>query len=391
MFPRIGVRSAPDAALGSRGDADGAMNRCAVAFGLLAATVFLAGAAPAAVTSSPLVGREWSRLPTTRKVVALTFDCGGSSAGVPSVLATLKREHVAATFFVTGRWAEVYPAETRSIATAFPVGNHTYGHADLTGLSDAAARAQILDGQTTVARVAGLETRPLFRFPYGARDARTRGIAASLGYGSVYWTVDTLGWEGRSAGDTSAIVRRVLDHLAPGEIVLMHVGAATDGSTLDADALPAVVAAVRARGYGFATAADFSSVYTQVVDDATRGRFSASAAWRRSTAHTTQRYGSSLRHATRTTKADPARFVVHVPARGRYLVYGRWPAASDHNPATAFLFGDQTVRVDQRRNGGVWTYLGIALLNAGERTISVSRSSTTKGYVVADAVKIVRR
>ncbi|HSC49685.1 MAG TPA: polysaccharide deacetylase family protein [Gaiellaceae bacterium] len=367
------------------------MNRCAAAFGLLAFTVFLAGAAPAAVKSSPLVGKEWSRLPTTRKVVALTFDCGGNSAGVGSILATLKKEHVAATFFVTGRWAEVYPAETRSLAAAFPVGNHTYDHADLTALSDNAARAQILDGQTTVARVAGVETRPLFRFPYGARDARTREIAASLGYGSLYWTVDTLGWKGRSAGDKGAIVRRVLDHLAPGEIVLMHVGAATDGSTLDADALPAVVSALRARGYGFATAVDSSSVYTQAVDDATRGRFAASTAWRRSTAHATQRYGSSLRHAARTTSADPARFTVHVPARGRYLVYARWPAASDHNPATAFVFGHHTVRVDQRRNGGVWTYLGIELLKAGERTISVSRSSTSKGYVIADAVKIVRR
>jgi peptidoglycan/xylan/chitin deacetylase (PgdA/CDA1 family) len=367
------------------------MNRCAAALGLLAATVLLSGAAPAAVQHSPLVGREWSRLPTTRKVVALTFDCGGNAAGVPSMLATLKSEHVAATFFVTGRWAEVYPAEARSIAAAFPVGNHTYSHPDLAELPDAAVRAQILDGQTTIARIAGLETRPLFRFPFGARDARTRAIAASLGYGSVYWTVDTLGWQGRSAGGTESIVKRVLDHLAPGEIVLMHVGAANDGSTLDADALPSLVAAVRARGYGFATAVDSSSTYTQVVDDATHGHFFASGAWRRSTAHATQRYGSSLRHAARSSSADPARFVVHAPARGRYLVYARWAAASDHNSATAFLFGSQRVRVDQRRNGGVWTYLGIELLNAGDRTISVSRSSSAKGYVVADAVEIVRR
>lgn len=367
------------------------MNRCAAALGLLAATVFLSAAAPAAVRRSPLVGQEWSRLPTARKVVALTFDCGGNAAGVPSVLSTLKREHVAATFFVTGRWAEVYPVETRSIAAGFPVGNHTYGHPDLTGLSDAAVRAQILDGQTTIARIAGLETRPLFRFPFGARDARTRAIAASLGYGSVYWTVDTLGWEGRSAGGTAAIVKRVVDHLAPGEIVLMHVGAANDGSTLDADALPALIAAVRAHGYGFATAVDSSSSYTQVVDDATRGHFFASAAWRRSTAHATQRYGTSVRHAARSSSTDAARFVVHAPARGRYLVYARWAAASDHNPTTAFLFGSQRVRVDQRHNGGVWTYLGIELLNAGDRTISVSRSSTARGYAVADAVKIVRR
>ena len=234
------------------------MNRCAAALGLLAATVFLSGAAPAAVQRSPLAGREWSRLPTARKVVALTFDCGGNSAGVPSVLSTLTREHVAATFFVTGRWAEVYPAQARAIAVGFPIGNHTYGHADLTDRPDAAVRAQIVDGQATLARIAGLETRPLLRFPYGARDARTRGSPPRSA------TEASTGRSTRSAGRdvprrTAAIVERALDDLAPGEIVLMHVGAANDGSTLDADALPAVVSAVRARGYGFATAVDSSS------------------------------------------------------------------------------------------------------------------------------------
>jgi len=49
-------------------------------------------------------------------------------------------------------------------------------------------------------------------------------------------------------------VGRVLAAAAPGEIVLMHVGSnPTDGSTLDADALPSVIAGLRAQGYGFTT------------------------------------------------------------------------------------------------------------------------------------------
>jgi peptidoglycan/xylan/chitin deacetylase (PgdA/CDA1 family) len=62
--------------------------------------------------------------------------------------------------------------------------------------------------------------------------------------------VDTLGWEGRSAGQTpTSLVRRVREALRPGAIVLMHAGAAPDGSTLDAEALPALVVAIRKRGY----------------------------------------------------------------------------------------------------------------------------------------------
>jgi peptidoglycan/xylan/chitin deacetylase (PgdA/CDA1 family) len=65
--------------------------------------------------------------------------------------------------------------------------------------------------------------------------------------------VDTLGWKGTSGGMTAAkVVNRVLAGAAPGEIVLMHVGAnPKDGSTLDAKALPTVISKLRARGYHF--------------------------------------------------------------------------------------------------------------------------------------------
>jgi peptidoglycan/xylan/chitin deacetylase (PgdA/CDA1 family) len=48
-------------------------------------------------------------------------------------------------------------------------------------------------------------------------------------------------------------VRRIVEHLVPGEIVLMHLGAARDGATLDSSALPEVIRAVSARGYRFVT------------------------------------------------------------------------------------------------------------------------------------------
>jgi peptidoglycan/xylan/chitin deacetylase (PgdA/CDA1 family) len=49
------------------------------------------------------------------------------------------------------------------------------------------------------------------------------------------------------------VQRRVVDHLVPGEIVLMHLGGARDRSTIDSRALPGVIRAVRARGYRFVT------------------------------------------------------------------------------------------------------------------------------------------
>ena len=50
------------------------------------------------------------------------------------------------------------------------------------------------------------------------------------------------------------MVNRTLAAAQPGEIVLMHVGSnPDDGSTLDAAALPQIIAGLRAREYGFVT------------------------------------------------------------------------------------------------------------------------------------------
>ena len=81
----------------------------------------------------------------------------------------------------------------------------------------------------------------------------------ALGYGGIRWTVDTLGWEGKSNGQSTATVQqRVLAALQPGEIVLMHVGAANDGTTLDAAALPDLIRAIIARGYRFVPVAAYA-------------------------------------------------------------------------------------------------------------------------------------
>jgi peptidoglycan/xylan/chitin deacetylase (PgdA/CDA1 family) len=200
-----------------------------------------------------LSGRVIERLDVGRRVVALTFDCGSGAQGVPSILATLQRTGVSATFFLTGRFVQAYPATARTIAASHVVGNHTMTHPHLTAVGSAALRDEVTRAETAIRAAVGSAARPWFRFPFGEYDARTLAVVNDLGYAGVGWTVDTLGWKGRGAGSASDIVDRVLDRLQPGAIVLMHVGAAPDGSTLDADALPALVTAIRAAGYELTT------------------------------------------------------------------------------------------------------------------------------------------
>jgi peptidoglycan/xylan/chitin deacetylase (PgdA/CDA1 family) len=209
---------------------------------------------PSPSLPASLAGACWSALPTDRAVVALTFDAGGNDAGVASIHATLRREGVPATFFVTGRWAEVYPAQAQAIASRYPVGNHTQTHADLTKLSTTAISDEVRHAERTLGMIAGADPRPFFRFPYGARSAEAIDAIHALGYGCIGWSLDTLGWQGTSDVSVASIVRAVHHGLRPGLIVLMHVGAnPDDGSTLDADALPSVIRTIRAHGYSFVT------------------------------------------------------------------------------------------------------------------------------------------
>ena len=202
-----------------------------------------------------LVGAEWERIPTDERVVALTFDAGANADGVPSILDTLERTQTPATFFLTGRFVVNFPEQTGAIAERFPIGNHTQDHPDLTTLSDAEVVAQIEQAEVAIQETTGLSPQPLFRFPYGARDARTLSLVNDAGYGGFRWTVDTLGWQGTSGGrNVDAVVQRVLDTACPGQIVLFHVGShPTDGSTLDADALPRIIDELAGRDYRFVT------------------------------------------------------------------------------------------------------------------------------------------
>jgi peptidoglycan/xylan/chitin deacetylase (PgdA/CDA1 family) len=200
-----------------------------------------------------LLGQIPTRLPTAEHVVALTFDAGADDAGAPKILAALAKTGATATFFMTGRWAQLYPQWARRIAAQYPIGNHTFNHQDLLSLTLPDVTQEVLMARAAIQAATRHPPIALFRFPYGSSSTSTLALVNHLGYTAVGWTVDTLGWEGTSLGQSlGSVTSHALAHLEPGEIILMHVGAnPQDHSTLDADALPGIIQAIRARGYRF--------------------------------------------------------------------------------------------------------------------------------------------
>ena len=196
-----------------------------------------------------------TKLATSRKVVALTFDAGSDRGYAAQILNTLRAYGVKSSFGVTGKWARANPDLVRRMVNeGHTVFNHTYNHRSLTGYSTGAApltysqrASEIRSTEAAIKEISGRNTRPFFRPPYGDHDRSVLVDLRTLGYTlNLMWTVDSLGWKGLSRQE---IVQRVLGGTEPGAIYLFHVGSQSQ----DAAALPAIIQNLQARGYTFTT------------------------------------------------------------------------------------------------------------------------------------------
>jgi peptidoglycan/xylan/chitin deacetylase (PgdA/CDA1 family) len=149
---------------------------------------------------------------------ALTFDDGPSPYTAP-LARVLHRAHARATFFVIGSRVELFPAGARAAARTGVLGNHTWSHAHLSGLSLAAARRELVQTQRAAGRVGGTAPR-LFRPPYDEADPAHDLLARALGLLDIRWSVD--GGDATVGATPAAVVRTVREGLRPGAIVLLH-------------------------------------------------------------------------------------------------------------------------------------------------------------------------
>lgn len=137
-----------------------------------------------------------------------------------------------------------------------------------------------------------------------------------------------------------------------------------------------------------------ASSWETIVDNAASG-FSASGNWGVST-YSAQKYGADYRYANPQAVSDAAWFSANIPSAGNYEVYVRYAANSGYNSSTPFIVaatsGNAVRNVNQQVNGGTWVSIGTHSLAAGNQpVVGVSRWTNTTGYVIADAVRIVRR
>ena len=203
--------------------------------------------------NSPLFGPALGKIESQGKVVALTFDDGPNPDATPRILDTLAEKGVRATFFVLGSHAERWPEIVRRIShDGHQLGNHGYFHRKLQFKSPFYVSRDIRLGIRAIKR-AGAPAPKYFRAPHGFRSPWTTPIASSYGERTVGWSLGV--WDSDRPG-VEEIVRRTMEGVSPGSIVLLHDG---DGYNPDGDrmqtaaALPLIIDRLKEQGYEFAT------------------------------------------------------------------------------------------------------------------------------------------
>jgi peptidoglycan-N-acetylglucosamine deacetylase len=194
-----------------------------------------------------LFGTLVSRVETSRRIVALTFDDGPSTDVFDGILEVLASRGVHGTFFVNGAPLEAAPElGARLVAAGHELGNHTYSHARMVLKSPASIRAEV-ERTDALIRGAGQGGDIFFRPPYCWKLAGLPWYLARHSRTTVTWDVepDSPPWGGNADRIANACVRDV----RPGSIVLLHAWWQEPSRA----ALPVVIDRLRAAGYEFLT------------------------------------------------------------------------------------------------------------------------------------------
>lgn len=180
------------------------------------------------------------------RTVSLTFDDGPNPADTLRLLTVLRRHRIAAVFLLCGGQVEAHPEVVRRIvADGHHLGNHSMHHDDMTTWSAERIEADLRETNEAILRAVPTARIRYFRAPYGAWGA-TPAVAAALGMRPLGWRLAVGDWE---PPGTDELVRRLLDGVTPGAVVLLHDGGGDRSQSVTA--VDRVAPVLRARRWRF--------------------------------------------------------------------------------------------------------------------------------------------
>jgi len=156
---------------------------------------------------------------------------------------------VPATFFMGGDWMRTHTNETLLLASnpKFEMGNHSWSHPDLPGLSEEVISKEILKTQNLLYQLTGRQAK-LFRLPAGLYDDLTLSVIAWHGLSTIQWDVET--GDPDPTIDADRMNWAVRERVQNGSIIIMH---ANGRGWHTAEALPQMIEYLHSQGYTLVT------------------------------------------------------------------------------------------------------------------------------------------
>lgn len=206
---------------------------------------------------------------TDPKKIAITFDDGPDPIYTPKILSILKNNNAPATFFIIGANGTQNQGLLRQmVAEGNEIGNHTFTHPNVTGISDKQFSFELNSTESLLASAIGRHSL-LFRPPY-AEDIEPVTpdqihpvqFATDQGYYTVSMHIDPGDW---SSPGVDQIVNNVVNSAASGQgnIVLLHDGGGDRSQTVAA--LPQIIEGLRAKGFDLVTVSDLMGVSKDTI------------------------------------------------------------------------------------------------------------------------------
>ena len=215
---------------------------------------------------SQFIGKSYWRGNRNEKKIALTFDDGPYEPYTSQILDILKRYNIHSTFFLIGKNIERYPEAVKRIQEhGHEIGNHTYTHRRFFYTLFPAIRDDINRCQNLIRNITGINTN-LFRQPLGFRNPSIVKMVEDLNMHMIGWTFRT--YDGTDQ-NPERIIKRALDNVSNGAIIVMHDGCDKENRKKDGtvEALPVILNRLIKDGYKFVKVSELLDINPVIIDN----------------------------------------------------------------------------------------------------------------------------